>query len=154
MIKGNAIYSNDTTKTLKNKYSYTKLYHSKTSLKIPHCSQFSWPFSVQQQAAPKRKHIFPWKIKILHLYNYISIKISGVSRINHRSFWSHDIFHPSSLYLLLALSFLDMLRCGRRLLNCHSNDVMLKRMCMAQGLLTHKLKYILMHNMPNNFMIA
>ena len=46
---------------------------------------------------------YPWKIKILLLYNYVSTKISGASRISHGFLWSHDIFHCSSLYLLLAL---------------------------------------------------
>ena len=44
------------------------------------------------------------KIKILHLYNYDSTKISGVSKINHGYLWSRAIFHCSGLYLLLALN--------------------------------------------------
>ena len=57
------------------------------SLKNLQCSRFSWSFSVQQQAAPKRKrallHISI--IKLLYLYNYVSTKISGVSRVNYKS---------------------------------------------------------------------
>ena len=73
--KGTVIYSDDATKILKNKNSYTKLYDSLTSFKISQCSRFSLSFSVQQQVTPKSKRTSLFKIKILRLYNYFSKKL-------------------------------------------------------------------------------
>ena len=61
-------------------------------MKVSYCYQLSLDFSVQQQATLKRNHTSLCGLEMLNLYNYISIEISGESRISQVSFFDHAIF--------------------------------------------------------------